>query len=91
MPTFDDLIKEQKVLELFDKLEGAMGDFGSVRKVSWPAVLILASKRQVAVNRSGLDCAANRASIVGAPEAQSDYERRGSPKVIMLQLLSVEK
>jgi hypothetical protein len=38
-------IRDERIEELYGELEGAMGGKGALRKISWPVVLILASRK----------------------------------------------
>lgn len=45
LPTFDEKALDELVLSKFRELGQAMGGEGAVRKITWPVVLILASKK----------------------------------------------
>ena len=45
LPTFDEKDLDERVRSKYQELEQAMGGEGSVRKITWPVVLILASKK----------------------------------------------
>ncbi len=45
LPTFDEREQDEGLEGLYEKLGQAMGGEGAVRKITWPVVLILASKK----------------------------------------------
>jgi trans-aconitate 3-methyltransferase len=45
LPAFGPWMGEQEYVELFAKLEGTMGGSGAKRRITWPVVLILATRK----------------------------------------------
>ncbi|KAF2236468.1 S-adenosyl-L-methionine-dependent methyltransferase [Viridothelium virens] len=45
LPTFDKNIEDERLMTKYKELEEAMGGEGAIRKITWPVVLILASKK----------------------------------------------
>ncbi|KAL8744212.1 MAG: hypothetical protein Q9190_003519 [Brigantiaea leucoxantha] len=45
LPTFDEKSRDERVESKYQELEVAMGGEGAIRKITWPVVLILASKK----------------------------------------------
>lgn len=45
LPAFDDKIQDQAIAGKYKELGRAMGGKSAIRKITWPVVLILASKR----------------------------------------------